>query len=277
MQPFAASDISDPADGVVYEDIPAFFPAGAETLFGVLTRPTGEWNGTTVTMLTGGGYITSTHRNRLYVTLARRLAVLGYQSLRFDYHGTGESTGAVEEFSLDQPFSEDVRGALRWLEAREPTKHVLIGSCFGARTVLSCSPGLAALAGAILISPPVRDFSWDPGTRQYVSAGQPSAGDEESAGAMPISPAFLLPFSRLVQDKVPVLFVYGASEGFYEDFRQASAGGLRPILDDAGALVEVRTLPGNVHQFRSLDVQHAVLEVMVEWLSNRQAGPALGT
>lgn len=267
------STISEQGQDAVYEDVPAFFAGGAETLFGVLTRPTGEPNGTTVTMLTGGGYITSTHRNRMYVTLGRRLSVHGYHSFRFDYHGTGESTGTVERFSLDQPFSEDVSGALRWIEAREPTKHVLIGSCFGARTVLSCSPGVAGLAGAVLISPPVRDFSWDPRTRQYVGGGAPFDTSEGSSGATPSSPAFLLPLSRLVEDEVPVLFIYGAGEAFYEDFQQAGAGDLRPTLEQAGALVDVRTLPGNVHQFRSLDVQRAVIELIEDWLCGRQAAP----
>jgi len=270
------SIISEQGQDAVYEDVPAFFAGGAETLFGVLTRPTGEPNGTTVTMLTGGGYITSTHRNRMYVTLGRRLSVHGYHSFRFDYHGTGESTGTVEQFSLDQPFSEDVNGALHWLEARELTKHVLIGSCFGARTVLSCSPGMAGLAGAVLVSPPVHDFSWDPRTHQYVGRGEPPSSLGGHRGAVPISPAFLLPFSRLVQDDVPVLLIYGAGEAFYEGFQEASAGDLRPTLEEAGALVDVRTLPGNVHQFRSLEVQHGVMELIVDWLCRRRATPLPG-
>lgn len=136
-----------------------FLPAGDETLFGVLTRPTAEANGTAVVICTGGGSPTSSNRNRLSVRLCRLLAAQGYHAMRFDYHGVGESTGEIDRFRLDQPFVEDLRAVLAWLRRQGVTRFLLLGSCFGARTVLAtAAAGVEGIEAVGLITPPPRDF-----------------------------------------------------------------------------------------------------------------------
>lgn len=255
--------MSEPSDVLVargdhaaHEDAPFFFPAGEEMLFGVLTRPTGEANGTTVTMLTGGGYLTSTHRNRMYVRLSRRLAALGYHTLRFDYHGTGESTGSARQFHIDEPFVEDLAGAIGWLEGQGLSRHVLVGSCFGSRTALACSPQIPGLERLVLLSPPARDV-------RYVE-GQERVDIQPGDGGL--APGFLQPFRAVVERRVPILVVHGIEAMTHHDFQQEEVAA---ILDDAGPLVDVRVLTGPVHQLTSVALQDSLIKLVVEWLARR--------
>ncbi|MGH2787249.1 MAG: alpha/beta fold hydrolase [Actinomycetota bacterium] len=139
---------------------PVFFPAKEETLFGLLTSPRGaERSGIGAIVLSGGGSPISTNRNRLSVLLCRELATRGLHSFRFDYHGVGESTGRVESFRLDRPFTDDLLAAASWLQTEGITKPILIGtSCFGARTALATAQHLDGLQALVLGTVPVRDF-----------------------------------------------------------------------------------------------------------------------
>jgi pimeloyl-ACP methyl ester carboxylesterase len=142
-----------------WAESPVLFSAGGNDLFGVLTHPVGASpRGIGVVVITGGAYIASVNRNRLSVRLARRLAGEGFHVLRFDYHGVGESTGGIKTYRLDRPFVQDLEGATRWLASAGLQKVILVGSCFGARTILSTAESVKGLVGAVLISAPVRDF-----------------------------------------------------------------------------------------------------------------------
>ena len=144
--------------GTTQDETLLFFPAGDESLFGIFTRPTVEPLGIAVIVLPGGGGGT-TNRNGISVRLCRRLAAEGYHALRFDYHGIGESTGVVEQFRVDEPFVEDLAGAVRWVRAQGIEQIVLFGNCFGARTALSYAPEVEGLKGIALGSPGPRDFA----------------------------------------------------------------------------------------------------------------------
>ena len=144
--------------GTTHDETLLFFEAGEESLFGIFTRPTVEPLGVAVIVLPGGGGGT-TNRNGISVRLCRRLAAEGYHALRFDYHGIGESTGVVEQFRVDEPFVEDLEGAVRWVKAQGIDKIVLFGNCFGARTALSYAPEVEGLEGVALGSPGPRDFA----------------------------------------------------------------------------------------------------------------------
>jgi pimeloyl-ACP methyl ester carboxylesterase len=78
--------------------------------------------------------------------------------VRFDYRGVGESTGSIAGYWLDRPFVEDLEGAVRVLAEAGARDVVLVGSCFGARTILAMADRVKPLIGAVLISTPVRDF-----------------------------------------------------------------------------------------------------------------------
>lgn len=150
--------IVDHAQATSAEEQPVFLPAGEERLFGIFTQPTAQPNGAAVIICTGGGSPTSSNRNRLSVRLCRRLAAVGFHTMRFDYHGVGESTGEVRRFLLDRPFSDDLQAVAAWVRDQGVSRFLLVGSCFGARTALDAAPRMAGTEAMILLAPPPRDF-----------------------------------------------------------------------------------------------------------------------
>jgi pimeloyl-ACP methyl ester carboxylesterase len=292
------------------DETPVFIPSADETLFGLWHRPVGRANGVAVTMLTGAGYLTSSHRNRMYVRLARELTRRGYHVLRIDYHGVGESSGSVQEFRLDQLFTDDLRAAIRWTESRSVRRHVLVGSCFGARTALAASVQINRLEAVALISPPVRDFErgeetaieWSPRTlarrlrdpstlkglldadrrgvyRRFASTkalevvkrGRARLGGDAPPDTATVAADFLKPLEQLAHRKIPTLLLYGSQDGLWQHFQQAAGRDLAPVLRRAAGLIEPLTFAGTLHGFESLAAQDAVLDLVPSWLA--QAHP----
>jgi pimeloyl-ACP methyl ester carboxylesterase len=135
---------------------PIFFSAAGETLFGVLCEPMSGANGIGVVLVQGGDTVNvSFHRNRLAVRLARRLAEGGYTSLRFDYHGLGESSGEVTQFHVHDPLTADAAAAALLLDELGCPNIVLIGACFSARTVLAAAPAIKGLRAIVMVTPPI--------------------------------------------------------------------------------------------------------------------------
>jgi pimeloyl-ACP methyl ester carboxylesterase len=236
--------------------------------------------------------------------------------MRFDYHGTGESSGTAEAFRLHEPFAEDVTGAIEWIRGQGVERILLIGSCFGARTALAAAVSDDRLAGLILVSVPPRDFemgerltsrfSTELSVWQYLRRGlrarhlrglfdsqrraayvrharakgrtlfgrfrrASGAIDRSRPDPSRISPVFVEKVGSLVDRGVPILFIYGQDEDFYEEFGRATDAGLGTKLDGAGSLVALETLPGTVHGFTRLTVQDQVADLVTRW-AGRLAG-----
>lgn len=146
-----------------YIETPVYFDAGDHSLFGVLTLPPDGRARTGLIILSGGGALLTVNRNRMSVRICREVADLGYAGFRMDYHGAGESTGSIGEFSLDRPFVEDVAAAVRYLRTVGVERVVLAGSCFGGRTALSAAPTLDNVEAVILIATALRDYPFGEG------------------------------------------------------------------------------------------------------------------
>ena len=291
------------------QERPAFFSAGSELLFGILTEPVGDPVGTAVVLVPGGaGTRESINRNRIWVRLARRAAGLGYHALRFDYHGSGESTGVEERLRLDRPFTGDLQAAARWAEAQGVSSLVLVGSCYGARTALSYAPNATKLAGLVLATPYIRDMAqgervatlmaveWSFGQyvrrlfsrralrgflkrdkrRAYVRVAKARVRQlarklrwrRRYDGA---SPKFIDPLVTLLERRIPVLFLFGEEDYAYEAFLRAKEGRLGRLLEKAGPLVQVAVLPGRIHAFPTTRCQDEVIERITQWLIDRPA------
>ncbi len=65
------------------------------------------------------------HRYIPWVRWARYLASHGFEVMRFDYRGVGESTGRFEDYSF-QSWSEDLRHCSNWLLKRSPSAPLVI-------------------------------------------------------------------------------------------------------------------------------------------------------
>lgn len=293
-------------------EVPLFFPAGADTLFGVLTMSPSD--GDLGAIILGGGSTPSTTigRNRIFVTMARHVASLGFRTLRFDYHGVGDSTGE-STIRLDRPFVDDLAAAVQVLSDQGVKRCMLIGSCFGARTALAGGGRVAGIGGAVLLAPPLRDFAlserktegW--ALRDYLRAlvhpqGLIGGGRDltlrrylrfvrsgfqvgirrlrrrispKREAYRWISPDFLNGLSTLVELGLPILFVYGTEDESYPDWQDALRGPLGGILERAGA-VEISIISGQVHGFTQTETQSVVIHTVGAWLT-RVTGSNAGT
>jgi pimeloyl-ACP methyl ester carboxylesterase len=311
--------IGRPATSV--DETPVFFDAEDGTLFGFFGRPTVDPLGVGIVLLPGGSTPLSTNRNRFSVRVCREMAASGYHSMRFDYHGAGESTGMIERLDLAQPFVHDLRAAVAWMQERGVREFVFVGSCFGGRTGLSAAPAIPGTKAVVMISPPVRDESmgergtitaaleWSLGRylrralhprtiaglfdanhrkiyaryvrmkRHALSARRRNGSSPTDAAPSPVQAAgrnLLEPLAALVDRRVPVLFLFGETEVHHMEFQRAREGALGEILDRAGDLIEVVTIPGRVHGLPSLRVQDAAAELVSEWLSRRTDAAPIG-
>jgi len=89
--------------------------------------------------------------NRLYVELARKLAPVGFRSLRFDLSGFGDSEPRRGGGSdLDRAIL-DTREAMDFLERRGVNRFVLVGLCSGADVAHRCTLKDRRIVGAIHI------------------------------------------------------------------------------------------------------------------------------
>lgn len=97
------------------------------------------------------------------------------------------------------------------------------------------------------------------------SLGRGPAG-EGQGGATDAAPGFLEPIKRLVQRGVPIRIVYGESDIFWTEFQKAAEGRLGQILERAGDLMRVETVPGIIRGFTSVRIQEACNQHVLDFV-----------
>jgi len=97
----------------------------------------------------------------VWTRAARRLAdERGLASIRFDYIGTGDSTGILPEWRLSNMPVEQVLAAIRFgMAAAGVDRMALTGFCMGGRVALAVAVDALDCAGAILVRVPVLEPS----------------------------------------------------------------------------------------------------------------------
>jgi pimeloyl-ACP methyl ester carboxylesterase len=131
-----------------------YLRSGTETVFAVYTSPLSSPTDLGVLLVHSGPNNFSAHRNGVWTEISRRLARQGIPSLRFDFAGTGESSG---EFVLrldGQPVA-DATTAMDALRASGCRRLLVVGSCFGGIPSVVAGAARGDVAGMILVSPPL--------------------------------------------------------------------------------------------------------------------------
>jgi len=131
---------------------PLLFDCEGERLVGVISLPDAAAHTGVLVIVGGPQYRVGSHRQ--FVRLARALAAAGYPTLRFDYRGMGDSSGAARTF---EDCRGDIAAAVGALRAARPDveRIVLWGLCDAAPAALDFwqETQNPAIAGMVLLNP----------------------------------------------------------------------------------------------------------------------------
>ena len=117
-----------------------YFGRGPMQLFGALHYPQAKPTGTGVILCypMGQEYM---RIHRTYVELAKSLAAAGSYVFRFDYFGSGDSSGDPVSGNLEQ-WAQDIQEAIRELRASTGVRQIhLVGARIGANLALATGGG----------------------------------------------------------------------------------------------------------------------------------------
>ncbi len=131
-----------------------YLQSGTETVFAVCTSSVISQTDIGVVLAHSGVNNFSAHRNGVWTGISRRLAREGIPSLRFDFAGTGESSGEFVHGLAGQPVV-DATVAMDALRAVGCQRLLVVGSCFGAIPSVMAGAARDDVAGTILLSPPL--------------------------------------------------------------------------------------------------------------------------
>lgn len=241
------------------------------------------------------------HRNRMWVEAARRLAARGIAAFRFDYHGNGDSSGESGFLNPNDPFRDDAVAVLRHLVQHEgQSRFVLVGACFDARTALSTFPEEGErIAGIAFIAAPVVELDtlvkadadrkdWRHLARALrnpdnwralgnldrwkymatVTGRVAKRSVVEGADALPLAQGFVRDFDAFVRSRARVLFLYGEQDAEYQSFRIVEQELLPQLPAEVRERVEVVVWPGEVHGFLEVPRQREGLEKVMGWIDS---------
>lgn len=131
-----------------------YLESGGESVFALHTSPIARRTDLGVVLAHSGANNFSAHRNGVWSSISRELAREGIASLRFDFAGTGESSGEFVPKADGHP-AVDVSAALNALRARDCRRLLVVGSCFGGLPGVVASIDREDVAGLVLLSPPL--------------------------------------------------------------------------------------------------------------------------
>ena len=139
----------------------------AARLVGILTparSPAGDERPAIV--LLNSGLIHRIAPNRLYVRLARRLAALGHDCLRFDFSGIGDSSVRRDALPVEESGVAETREAMDLLSEERPRRRfVLLGLCGGGYFAFRTALVDERVAGVALLN-----------VRGHLHGGDPELG-----------------------------------------------------------------------------------------------------
>jgi len=279
--------------------VAGFGPDGR--LVGVLTPPAGTAPRDTAVLLLNAGVVHRVGPQRLWVTLARRLAESGFTVLRFDHAGLGDSPHRDDGLPWDQSSLADVDDALRWVEQSTPCRRfALLGLCAGTLTAFRAAQRDPRVNALVLLTALLEDPATVPEEvvaeamdrrvgRSYVTqkttsgeswkrllTGQVSAGRVirtiGRTAFAPARPAELRPgtaeavagLERLLRRDTSISFLFAEPTTVLEYFRMT----IEPRLAELRAMgrLDVTVLKGSDHTFTTRRDQARVIDAIASGL-----------
>ena len=268
-----------------YDEFPVFVPAGGERLAGVICAPVGELEDLGVVLFTGGNY-TRGHRNRMWVRAARELAERGVPSIRFDYHGVGDSTGDLV-VDLESPLEEDANGVADVLRrATGVTRLAFVATCFGGRTAMAASARRRDVVSETLFPLPILVPATAPSRaplrrriRQRIKRSELGANllrapsvkrartqvaQRREAPTLVVSPGFRRD-TALTAARTDVRFVMGETTKERPEVERLLQELCRDLRPEDHARIVLEVVPGtDIHRFQTFADQEVVISRTVE-------------
>lgn len=99
----------------------------------------------------------ATRAHRAYRVMARRLEEAGYAAMRFDYSGTGDSSGDITEFGIDDWIDDIAAAAETMRRESSVSRIVLVGLRLGATLAALCAQRGRLRAAHVVLWDPVVD------------------------------------------------------------------------------------------------------------------------
>jgi pimeloyl-ACP methyl ester carboxylesterase len=271
-------------------------------LVGVLTEPASTAARNTGVLLLNAGVVHHVGPQRLWVTLARRLAQSGFTVLRLDHAGIGDSLHRDDGLPWDQSSLADVNDALGWLEQSTACRRfALLGLCAGTLTAFRAAQRESRVDAIVLLTALLEDPALVPEDvvaeamdrrvgRSYVTqkatsgeawkrllTGQVNPGRvirtigrtafapaKAATGPRPGTADAIAGLERLLRRGTSISFVYAEPTTVLEYFRMT----IDPRLEELKAMgrLDVAVLKGADHTFTSRRDQTRVVEAITNGL-----------
>lgn len=238
------------------------------------------------------------HRNRMWIEGARRLAAQGFTTIRVDYHGCGDSGGDSARLDPNRPYREDVLAVIRHAREHLGAKRFIVsGACFDARTALSAFAQEGdSIVGLVFMAAPVMELetvvqahadskdwahlwralfkpdNWRalarPERWKYMATivGRMGGRGVGANGELPLSAGFVDDFRALVRSGARALFLYGVEDAEYASFRVAESELFARLPAAVRARFDVEVWPGSVHGFLEMTRQRETFTRAVGWI-----------
>lgn len=281
----------------------------SRSLVGIVTAPDSKPVADSVAVvLLNAGVVHRVGPNRLYVTLARRLAESGFIVLRFDHSGIGDSLPREDTLPFEQSAIVEAQEAMDLLEAEEGcNRFILVGMCSGTLTAFRTAYRDQRVVGAALLTAlledpaSVREETITDAHNRKVARSLLThklfngkswirflTGEADYHRVFQITSSTLLKRFKLRRDVssgarqvlaqldelttrgVGLQFIYSEGTVVFEYFRMTLAAKI-PNLPGADN-IEVNVLKQAGHTFTGLAHQARVIELIYKWASSRFAG-----
>lgn len=212
-----------------------------------------EEDGAAVVVFCHGFRGERTGPNRVFVTVARRLATLGISSLRFDQYGSGDSEGSF----VDSSFADwvDTIRVLAQQEADRGRRVALFGQSMGASAAL-CAAADLPLSAVVAWVPDASVDAFVPDPRGVVEEGGQLVGNAfwEEAHAADVP-------GRFAAVAAPCHLVFGTEDAYVSvQNREALTGLVKPV-----DVVDV--LDGYPHSAWTVEQAERVIDRSIGFLS----------
>ena len=283
----------------------------AKTLVGIVSDPVDGGSSRPAVILLNSGIIHRVGPNRLYVTLARRLAQAGFVTLRFDSSGIGDSVIRRDNVPFERSSVLETQEAMEYLAAtRGVSRFLLAGICTGAVVAYHTARTDERVLGTVLINgqgyipeseEAIHAYLATRQRRRYylgralynvrswrkLATGRVGYGDilgalgfrregRRNTKDLPNSKAgeVAAGLRGLADRGTEMLFLYSAADPGIEELDLILEGKVAEL--SARATVQYRVVEKADHMFTALASQEEFLRSTVDWLQEVAAKSRLG-